>query len=239
MTAQEKREEAVRLMKSRAGRNEYTKGGKRGYFFGYPEDGEDGWSDCSSAVRKCIERAAGIDIGGNTDKQLRNYKRGVVVDATDGSYPDETKLLPGDCLYFKGNRNHFKDVGHVEMYAGPNECWGHGSGVGPTKKNLYDYCRRRAANGGRYFAAVRWILDDEVKEVYAPADPMQEEYVYVTARGTWRIRKHGSLAAKTLGFVRQGDRLCFYGVKGNWAAVKTQDGKLKGWVSLKAIKKEA
>ena len=231
--------EAVRLMKSRAGRNEYTNGGKRGYFFGYPEDGADGWSDCSSAVRRCIERAAGIDIGANTDKQLRNYKKGVVVHSTDGAYPDEEKLLPGDCLYFKGNKSHFKDVGHVEMYAGPNECWGHGSGVGPTKKNLRDYCRRRAANGGRYFAAVRWILDDEAVEAYAPADPVREEYVCVTARGTWRIRAQGNIAAKTLGFVRQGDRLRLYGVKGNWAAVKTQNGALKGWVSLKAIKKEA
>jgi len=238
LTAEEKRKEAVRLMVSRAGRNRYTNSGKRSRFFGYPNEGDDGWSDCSSAVRACIKEAAGLDIGSNTDRQLRNYKKGVVVHATDGAYPDESRLLPGDCLYFKGNSSHFKSVGHVEMYTGPNECWGHGSGVGPTRKNLQDYCRRRAANGGRYFVAVRWIADDETAEVYAPANPLQQEYVCVTARGTWRIRKQGNPAAKTLGFVSQGETLRFYGIKGNWAAVKTKDGGLKGWISTKAIKKE-
>ena len=164
MNATEKRMEAVRLMKSRTRKNTYTNGGDRKYFFGKPDNvpgntTQKGWSDCSSAVRKAIQAAAGIDIGSNTDAQLRNRAKGVVVDTTNGYYPDESKLLPGDCLYFKGNTSHTLDVGHVEMYTGPNECYGHGSGTGPNRHNLMDYCLGRASSSKRYFMAVRWIVD--------------------------------------------------------------------------------
>lgn len=166
MNATEKRAEAVRLMKSRAKLNTYTNGGDRKYFFGKPDNvpgntTQKGWSDCSSAVRKAIMAAAGIDIGSNTDAQLRNRARGVVVDTTNGYYPDESKLLPGDCLYFKGNTSHTLDVGHVEMYTGANECYGHGSGTGPTRHVLRDYCKGRASSAKRYFMAVRWIVDSD------------------------------------------------------------------------------
>ena len=166
MNATEKRAEAVRLMKSRAKLNTYTNGGDRKYFFGKPDNvpgntNQKGWSDCSSAVRKAIMAAAGIDIGSNTDAQLRNRAKGVVVDTTDGYYPDESKLLPGDCLYFKGNKYHTLDVGHVEMYTGANECYGHGSGTGPTRHVLRDYCKGRASSAKRYFMAVRWIVDSD------------------------------------------------------------------------------
>ena len=166
MNATEKRAEAVRLMKSRAKLNTYTNGGDRKYFFGKPDNvpgntTQKGLSDCSSAVRKAIQAAAGIDIGSNTDAQLRNRAKGVVVDTTSGYYPDESKLLPGDCLYFKGNTSHTLDVGHVEMYTGANECYGHGSGTGPTKHNLKDYCKGRASSSKRYFMAVRWIVDSD------------------------------------------------------------------------------
>lgn len=164
MTTNEKRLEAVRLMKSRTRKNTYTNGGDRKYFFGKPDNvvgntTQKGWSDCSSAVRAAIKAAAGIDIGSNTDSQVRNRAKGVVVDATDGYYPDESKLLPGDCLYFKGNTSHALDVGHVEMYTGKNECYGHGSGTGPNRHNLRDYCKGRATAKKRYFMAIRWIVD--------------------------------------------------------------------------------
>jgi GH25 family lysozyme M1 (1,4-beta-N-acetylmuramidase) len=157
MTTEEMRLEAVRLMKSREKRNTYTNGGKRQYFFGYPNEGDKGWSDCSSAVRACVRRAADIDIGSNTDRQIRNRVNGEIVDQTDGYYPDESKLLPGDCLYFKGNGAHALDVGHVEMYVGDNECWGHGSGTGPNRHDMRAYCKSRATAKKRYFMAVRWV----------------------------------------------------------------------------------
>ena len=152
-------------MKSRVRKNSYTQGGNRKYFFGKPDNipgntTQSGYSDCSSAVMKAIQAAAGINIGSNTSAQVTNRAKGLIVDQTDGYYPDESKLLPGDCLYFKGNENHALDVGHVEMYTGPNECYGHGSGTGPNKHNLKDYCKSRATSNKRYFMAIRWIQDD-------------------------------------------------------------------------------
>lgn len=186
MTNDEKRLEAVRLMKSRAGRNAYTNSSKRKYFFGHPNEGDDGFSDCSSAVRESIRRASGIYIGSNTDAQIRKLMSGAagkLIDAASGGriYPDESLLKPGDCLYFKGNSNHVKNVGHVEMYTGPNECWGHGSGIGPKKHNLRDYCDYRAENPSkRYLCAVRWIPDDADEDKPSLPD-------YRTATGDWPI----------------------------------------------------
>ncbi len=173
-------------MRSRLKKNSYTQGAKRTYFFGYPankpgETGQKGYSDCSSAVMQAIKAACGLDIGANTAAQINNRAKGRVVHETNGCYPDESRLMPGDCLYFKGNSAHPLDVGHVEMYTGPNECMGHGSGTGPTKKNLKDYCKSRANSKKRYFMAIRWILDDE------PAVSGNENCVKI-APGNWHVR---------------------------------------------------
>lgn len=166
VTATEKRNKAVDLMTSRKGKNSYTQGGNRIYFFGKPDNApgnttQAGYSDCSSAVRAAIKAATGIDIGGNTSAQINNRKKkGVIVHDTDGYYPDASKLLPGDCLYFKGNESHPLDVGHVEMYIGDGKICGHGSGTGPKIRNMMDYCISRATKKRRYFMAIRWILSD-------------------------------------------------------------------------------
>lgn len=165
-TASELRKKAVDLMVSRKGMNSYTQAGNRVYFFGKPDNKpgnttQKGYSDCSSAVRAAIKAATGIDIGGNTSAQINNRTRkGTVVHETNGYYPDESKLLPGDCLYFKGNTSHPLDVGHVEMYIGSGKCCGHGSGIGPKVRNMRDYCTSRASSRKRYFMAIRWIPDD-------------------------------------------------------------------------------
>lgn len=160
------RDLAADLMLGRVRKNSYTQGSNRKYFFGKPDNEpgnvtQKGYSDCSSAVRAAIRAAAGVDIGANTNEQIKNRTNGVIVDQTDGYYPDESRLLPGDCLYFKGNTSHALDVGHVEMYVGGGQCCGHGSGTGPTVKNLRDYCKSRASASRRYFMAVRWIGDGE------------------------------------------------------------------------------
>ena len=168
--ANEQRALVVEYMKSRKKKNSYTQGSKRSYFFGYPDNKpgnttQPGYSDCSAAVRACIKAVTGIDIGSNTSAQINNRnKKGLVVHTTDGYYPDESKLLPGDCLYFKGNTSHPLDVGHVEMYTGPNECYGHGSGTGPTKKDLKSYCKSRGNSKKRYFMAIRWIQDEDTPD---------------------------------------------------------------------------
>ena len=199
---------AVELMKKRARKNKYTQGADRKYFFGKPDNdpantSQKGFSDCSSAVRAAIKEAAGIDIGGNTSAQINNRNTiGRVVDETTGYYPDETKLLPGDCLYFKGNTSHPLDVGHVEMYTGKNECYGHGSGTGPTKKNLKNYCRSRANSKKRYFMAVRWIAGVDGETV---ANEIHRG-VRVAA-GTWNLRAGPGSNYPSVGIARGGDSL--------------------------------
>lgn len=169
-TPTEARNLAVKYMTSRKALNSYTQGGKRTYFFGYPDNTvgnttQKGYSDCSSAVRAAIKAATGIDIGSNTSAQINNRnKKGLIVHETTGYYPDESKLLPGDCIYFKGNSSHPLDVGHVEMYIGNGQCCGHGSGTGPKIRNMRDYCKDRATASRRYFMAIRWIKDDAVTD---------------------------------------------------------------------------
>lgn len=230
-----KRLEAVRLMKSREKRNEYTNGGKRNQFFGVPE-GADGFSDCSSAVRACIERASGIDIGSNTDRQIRNLLagKGKLIDAGSGgrAVPDESLLKPGDCIYFRGNTSHVKDVGHVEMYTGPNECWGHGSGQGPTKKDLRKYCENRAKQARtRYLCTVRWIPDEENKQ------PDLEAFQTVSG-GEWPVYKELPKEPEAVGAVNAGDEVHVYGEKDGFAAIKTADG-TKGWIRKEALESAA
>lgn len=166
-TASEKRAKAVQYMEDRQKKNSYTQQHpKRTYFFGYPDNKpgnktQKGYSDCSAAAMKAILAAAGINIGANTTAQINNRKKGKIVDETTGYYADESKLLPGDCLYFKGNTSHPLDVGHVEVYMGNGRCIGHGSGIGPTIKNLKTYCKGRATSKRRYFMTIRWILGDD------------------------------------------------------------------------------
>ena len=159
-------EQAAQLMQSRAGLNSYTQGSKRKYFWGYPDNkvgnmSQAGYSDCSSAVRAAILAAVSIDIGSNTNAQIKNRAKGKIVHETEGYYPDESQLLPGDCLYFKGNTGHALDVGHVEMYIGNGQICGHGSGTGPKIKDMREYCRSRADSRRRYFMTIRWVADGQ------------------------------------------------------------------------------
>jgi hypothetical protein len=176
----EQRQYAVELMKSRKGLNTYTNGGDRKYFFGKPDNipgakKQKGFSDCSSAVRKVMQAVIGVDIGSNTSAQVNNRKtRGKVVHETDGIYPDESVLLPGDCLYFKGNKAHALDVGHVEMYIGNGEICGHGGGIGPKIRKLKAYCKDRGTPDKRYFMAIRWISDENTDIVMTLFEGMND-----------------------------------------------------------------
>lgn len=215
-TASEKRALAVQYMKDRVKKNSYTQGSKRTYFFGYPDNvpgntSQKGYSDCSAAVMKAIKAAAGINIGSNTSAQINNRAKGLIVDETSGNYPDESKLLPGDCLYFKGNSSHPMDVGHVEMYTGPNQCIGHGSGTGPTIKNLKTYCKGRAGKK-RYFMAIRWILDDgETASGNTGSTSSAENTEYrgkgigtAVAKGAMNIRSGAATSYGSYGTIKKG-----------------------------------
>lgn len=218
-------------MTGRKGLNSYTQGAKRNYFFGYPDNkpgnaSQKGYSDCSSAVRAAILEAAGVDIGGNTSAQINNRSsKGRVVHETAGFYPDESRLLPGDCLYFKGNTSHPLDVGHVEMYIGNGRICGHGSGTGPKIRSMKDYCASRANSKKRYFMAVRWIHGDEAK---AP------ENGRCVAPGSWNLRAGPGKEYPSIAIVKGGDMLKTVELNG-WIPV-LKDGKI-GFIGPSALQK--
>ena len=210
------RELAVRYMTSREKKNSYTQGAKRIYFFGYPDNApgntaQKGYSDCSAAVRAAIRAACGIDIGSNTSAQINNRnKKGRIVHQTDQFYPDESLLLPGDCLYFKGNTSHPLDVGHVEMYIGNGKICGHGSGTGPKTRSMRDYCASRNSASRRYFMAVRWIGAGEADE------PIENGVII--APGKWNVRCGPGTQYAGVGVVSGGDAV--QGVEtGDWIPV--------------------
>ena len=202
MSATELRNQVVALYKSRMSKNKYTQGADRGCFFGKPEGTNPGYSDCSSSVRAVYKRVLGVDIGSNTDAQVRS-KRGTVVDTTTGLYPNEDNLRPGDTLYFKGNSSHTEGVGHVELYIGKGQCAGHGSGRGPKVHNLRNYCRGRGT-AKRYYKAIRWIPDDETEPTVPTTGP--QGTVIITGGSVW-VRSGAGKETEALGVVRKGDKL--------------------------------
>lgn len=156
-------------MGGRLKRNSYTQGSKRKYFFGYPTDGKDGYSDCSSAVRESIRRVLGIEIGSNTVAQVNNNTTLEWIEFANGAKYPSSELMPGDLLYFKGtDKSRPYKVGHVEM-VDENTAYllGHGSGTGPRKIGLKSYCASRYSSGKGLIGVKRVVLpkDGEVEMV--------------------------------------------------------------------------
>ncbi len=142
MTYSEQRAALVAAVISREGKNQYTQGSKR-------DQVASGWSDCSSLMRWAHEEALGVYIGGNTEAQIDSDELITVGVPVQSGVPDEEALLPGDLLFFRGRslgRKSSQYVGHVEMYIGNGQLMGHGSGAGPTRKAMADYCRQRQAS---------------------------------------------------------------------------------------------
>ena len=165
LTKAQQRDKVVNIIKSREGKNQYTQGSNR-------DKVGSGYGDCSATVRYCYKQALGIDIGVNTDAQI-NSKLGKTVNLTiKNGIPDESKMLPGDCLYFRGNdSSRTKGVGHVEMYVGNGQISGHGSGIGPTRKNMAAYCKQRQSTKStssvlknRGLVEVRRFIDDKATD---------------------------------------------------------------------------
>ena len=138
MTNDEKRNLLVTKALSRKGKNVYSQDVNKRTLI------EMGYGDCSGTVWYWYYKLFGIHIGANTEAQIKS-KNGfdVKLNITNG-IPDESKMKKGDLLYFRGSDNsRTKGVGHVEMYIGNGQIFGHGSGVGGTVKDLKDYCKKR------------------------------------------------------------------------------------------------
>lgn len=154
MTYSEQRAALVAAVISREGKNQYTQGSKR-------DQVASGWSDCSSLMRWAHEDVLGIYIGGNTEAQIVSSKLTTVDVPIFSGVPDEVALLPGDLLFFRGRslgRKSSQYVGHVEMYIGNGQLMGHGSGTGPTRKAMADYCRQRQASSSPVPAGNRGLI---------------------------------------------------------------------------------
>ena len=154
MSYAEQRTALASKVKSREGKNQYTQGSRR-------DEVANGYSDCSSLMRWAHEEALGIYIGDNTEGQINSSKLTTVNVPIKNGIPDESKMLVGDLLFFRGrdtSRGASQYVGHVEMYVGNGECSGHGSGIGPTRKNMADYCKQRQESNSPVPAGNRGLI---------------------------------------------------------------------------------
>lgn len=138
MTNEEKRDLLVLKALSRKDKNVYSQDINKRTMI------EAGFGDCSGTVWYWYYKLFGIHIGANTEAQIKSHTaKDVKLDIILG-VPDESKMKKGDLLYFRGSDNsRTKGVGHVEMYIGDGQIFGHGSGIGGTVKDMVSYCNKR------------------------------------------------------------------------------------------------
>ena len=192
MTAQEKRNQLVNSALTRKQKNQYSQDVNKRTLI------EKGYGDCSGTTWYWYKKLFNMNIGTNTEAQI-NSKLGkrVALTITNG-IPDESKMRKGDLMYFRGTNNaRTEGVGHVEMYIGNGQCFGHGSGIGGTVKNMRDYCRMRynqkstakLKNKG-LICVIRFIPDDVKTEV--PRDLKTVNDI------VWELEYRGILTNKAL-----------------------------------------
>lgn len=125
-------QDVTALIVSREGKNSYTQSYLREQVFG-------GYSDCSSLVWKCFERALGIFIGTWTGEQVDHGS--LVFQNTSPSKKglvkkDLLQMQEGDLVFWGPSRG---DTRHVEYYMGNGLLIGHGNGIGPVRKDAVKY----------------------------------------------------------------------------------------------------
>lgn len=177
MTANERRQAIVTAALTREKKNQYSQAANKRTKI------ESGYGDCSGTVWYWYNKKEKVDIGGNTEAQINSkVLKDVNVTITNG-IPNESQMRPGDLLFFRGSDNsRTKGVGHVEMYIGNGKCFGHGSGIGGTVKNLVSYCKMRQSlsstaklkNKG-LICVRRYIWDDIVKEEDLPMTEQEKK----------------------------------------------------------------
>lgn len=192
MTAQEKRNQLVNSALTRKQKNQYSQDVNKRTLI------EKGYGDCSGTTWYWYKKLFNMNIGANTEAQI-NSKLGKRVNLTiTNGIPDESKMRKGDLMYFRGTNNaRTEGVGHVEMYIGNGQCFGHGSGLGGTVKNMRDYCRKRYSqkstaklkNKG-LICVIRFIPDDVREEV--PRDLKTVNDI------VWELEYRGILTNKAL-----------------------------------------
>lgn len=134
---------AVNLVLSREGKNTYTQNQNLRF------KGGEGYSDCSGLMYWAYKTAFGIDIGTYTEPQS---ERGTLVGKINTL--DTSIMQPGDLVFYRGHSaidaSRPYSIGHVEMYIGNGQLLGHGSGIGPTRKDINTYRRNDFCMVRRY-----------------------------------------------------------------------------------------
>jgi|GEM_PF-1679801 len=158
---------------TRERRNIYTNTSDRQYFFGKPRSVNPGYSDCSSSVDRCYRDVTGVQIGSYTGAQIVSARMKDLMLHLNGQPAEPNLIKPGDLLYFLGNPSYPYGVGHVEMViregtASAGLIAGHGTGTGPTVKNLRDYCASRFKAGKGLIKVRRVIWDSDAPIVTPP-----------------------------------------------------------------------
>lgn len=192
MTAQEKRNQLVNSALTRKRKNQYSQDVNKRTLI------EKGYGDCSGTTWYWYKKLFNMNIGTNTEAQI-NSRLGKRVNLTiTNGIPDESKMRKGDLMYFRGTNNaRTEGVGHVEMYIGNGQCFGHGSGIGGTVKNMRDYCRMRynqkstakLKNKG-LICVIRFIPDDVQEKT--PKDLTTVNDI------VWELEHRGILTNKAL-----------------------------------------
>ena len=167
-SAADAREALVNWMMTIVERNTYTQSSDRSRVM----EGVDGhgYGDCSSTCCAIYKTALGMTIGSYTGDMIG---AGQVVDGpntTMGTYPSESKMLPGDLVFFYAHGSSGED-GHVEMYIGNGMLCGHGGSndPGPRIHAINTYTDGRVASGhGTWIQVVRYVQDGQTYTVTAP-----------------------------------------------------------------------
>lgn len=231
MNAAEKRTRVRDYVLSREGKNKYTQSASRTKV-------DSGYSDCSSLQQRAYQKI-GMEIGSYTGAQIVN---GIWVQL-GGQYPDESKLLPGDELFFATNYNNGRpyNVGHIEMYVGNGQISGHGSGIGPTRKDMVAYCKQRNAAGKPFIGVKRYIAVDASDSKNTGNQTLTKDPIF-TAECTGNdvnVRKgpgasYGVITAWPK--LNKGNRVDVLEKVGSWYRVWIQD-KYEGYVYAQYISK--
>jgi hypothetical protein len=167
-SAADAREALVNWMLTIVERNTYTQSSDRSRVM----EGVDGhgYGDCSSTCCAIYKSALGMTIGSYTGDMIG---AGQVVDGpntTMGTYPSESKMLPGDLVFFYAHGSSGED-GHVEMYIGNGMLCGHGGSndPGPRIHAINTYTDGRVASGhGTWIQVVRYVQDGQTYTVTEP-----------------------------------------------------------------------
>ena len=167
-SAADAREALVNWMMTIVERNTYTQSSDRSRVM----EGVDGhgYGDCSSTCCAIYKTALGMTIGSYTGDMIG---AGQVVDGpntTMGTYPSESKMLPGDLVFFYAHGSSGED-GHVEMYIGNGMLCGHGGSndPGPRIHAINTYTDGRVASGhGTWIQVVRYVQDGQTYTVTEP-----------------------------------------------------------------------